>query len=336
MTTTRSGTAMAIGAMLIVQAGVAASVGLIDAIGAEGAAWLRLGWAGLLLPVLIRPRLRDFGAAGLGAAALLGLATAGATILFMGAVGRLPLGTASAIEFLGPLAVAAARGRRRADLLWPLLAAGGVVLLTTPWRGAPDPLGVLLALGAAVCWGAYIVLTQRVGDKVEGLRGLAVSMPVAALVATFTVDPSVVAGLTLGQVGLGLVLGVLLLIPFGLEMLALQRLTTAAFGTLMALEPAFALLIGAVGLRQIPAPIGATGMVLVVAAGVGATRAESRRTTMIADRGRDITSSVVYASRRPRLFFGGLKWNVPPPAPRRPSTRRAGAPSTGSTAPPRR
>jgi inner membrane transporter RhtA len=194
---------------------------------------------------------------------------------------------------------------------------------------------VALALGAGVCWGAYIVLTQRVGDAVEGLQGLAVSMPVAGLVATFTVDPSVYARLTAGQVASGLLLGVALLVAFGLEMLALRRLTTAAFGTLMALEPGFALLIGAAGLHQRPGPLGLAGMALVLAAGIGATRVGSRKPAMIADRGRDITSSVVYARRRPRLTLGVLTWIAPPPVRRR-STRRAGARSTRSTAPHRR
>jgi inner membrane transporter RhtA len=256
--------------MLTVQVGIAASVSLIDRIGAEGAAWLRLSWAGLLLLVLIRPRRRDFGPRDLGAAALLGLATAGATILFMAAVGRLPLGTASAIEFLGPLGVAVAQNRR--NMAWPLMAGAGVLLLTTPWKGGADPVGVAFALAAGVSWGAYIILTQKVGDRVDGIKGLAVSMPVAALVSTLTVHPSTIGSLSGGQILLGLVVGVLLLVAYGMEMLALRTLTTAAFGTLMALEPAFALLVGAVGLRQIPDLLGAVGVALVVAAGVGATR----------------------------------------------------------------
>ena len=280
MTTTnavRSGTSMAVAAMLTVQVSVAGAVGLIDRIGAEGAAWLRLSAAGLLLLVLVRPRLRTFGAADLRAAALLGLATAGATVLFMSAVGRLPLGTASAIEFLGPLGVAVLRGRRR-TAWWPGLAGLGVVLLTAPWRGSVDLLGVGFALGAAVCWGAYIVLTQKVGDQVHGLQGLAVSMPVAAIAATFTVDPGRIGALSWEDTLLGAGLGVLLLIAYGLEMLALRRLTTAAFGTLMALEPAIALLIGVVALHQFPDLFGAIGMALVVTAGIGATRAGARPT----------------------------------------------------------
>ena len=39
-----------------VQLGLAASVGLFDQVGPEGAAWLRLAWAGVLLLVLVRPR----------------------------------------------------------------------------------------------------------------------------------------------------------------------------------------------------------------------------------------------------------------------------------------
>ena len=93
----------------------------------------------------------------------------------MAAVARLPLGTASALEFLGPLGVAVVRGGR-GRLQWPAFAAVGVVLLTEPWRGTVDLAGVAFALAAAACWAAYILLTQRVGDEVAGLRGLAVSM----------------------------------------------------------------------------------------------------------------------------------------------------------------
>ena len=80
------------------------------------------------------------------------------------------LGTASALEFLGPLGVAVAHGKGGHRLAWPGLAAVGVVLLTQPWDGAVDPIGVLYALGAAVCWAGYILLTQRAGDEVSGIN----------------------------------------------------------------------------------------------------------------------------------------------------------------------
>ena len=269
--------------MSCVQLGLAASVGLFDVLPPAGVAALRLVWAGLLLLVIARPRPSSFSRSSLGAAVALGVVTAGVTMLFMAAVARIPLGTASAIEFLGPLGVAVVQGRHgtgRRRVLWPVLAAVGVLLLTAPWEGAADPVGVAYALGAAACWAGYILLTQRVGDAVTGLQGLAVSMPVAGLVSAavaVTTVPglgSVLTGPVL-LVGLGLAL-MLPVVPFTLELLALRRLTVAAFGTLMALEPAIALVVGAVALAQLPGALGVVGIVLVVTAGIGAARSGGR------------------------------------------------------------
>ena len=152
------------------------------------------------------------------------------------------------------------------------------MLLTEPWHGGADPVGVAFALAAAACWAAYILLTQRVGDEVAGLRGLAVSMPVAALVATRRRGPVACSGtLTPELVLVGLGLAVLLpVVPFSLELLALRRLTTAAFGTLMSLEPAIALIVGLVVLHQVPGVAAVAGIGFVVAAGVGAERTGAR------------------------------------------------------------
>jgi len=270
---------MAVAAMLCVQLGLAASVGLFDRIGPEGAAWLRLAWAGVLLLVLVRPRPSAFTRSSLLACVALGVVTAGLTMFFMAAVARLPLGTASALEFLGPLGVAVARGRR-STLIWPVLAAVGVVLLTEPWHGTADLVGIAFALSAGACWAAYILLTQRVGDDVAGIKGLAVSMPVAGIVATLVAGPSVFGQLTWELLAIGLGLAVLLpVVPFSLELLALRRLTTAAFGTLMCLEPAIALIIGLIVLHQVPGLLPVLGIVFVVVAGVGAERAGSRSST---------------------------------------------------------
>lgn len=278
MSTARTGTALAVGSMLSVQVGLAASVDVFDRVGPLGAAWLRLAWAGVILLVVVRPRLRDFDRRTLLACTVLGVVTASMTILFMEAVARIPLGTASACEFLGPLGVAAARSGDRRLLAWPALAAVGVVLLTQPWHGRVNLTGVLLALGAACCWAAYILLTQHVGDEVTGIGGLAVSLPVAGLVGTAVAGPATLPHLD-GQVLLiGLGLAVLLpVVPFSLEMLALRRLTTAAFGTLMSLEPAIALVVGLVLLGQVPGPWPVLGIAFVVAAGVGAQRTGTRR-----------------------------------------------------------
>jgi inner membrane transporter RhtA len=267
---------MALGSMLCVQLGAAVSVGLFNRIGPDGAAWLRLTWAGIVLLVIVRPRPSAFSKSGFVTCLALGVVTAVMSMSFMEAIARLPLGTASALEFLGPLTVAVAHGRggRR---LWPVLAAGGVLLLTDPWHGGSDPAGVGFALAAAAGWACYILLTQRAGDEVTGIAALAVSMPVAGLAATLIEGPAVIGHLTWQVLLVGLGLALLLpVVPFSLELLALRRLTTTAFGTLMSLEPAVAVGVGVVVLHQVPRLGAVAGIALVITASVGAQRGGAR------------------------------------------------------------
>ena len=280
----RTGALMAVGSMLGIQLGLAASVGLVDELGALGTTALRLTWAAVLLLLVLRPRLAVFDRRTLVTAVALGLATGGVTLLFMAAIARLPLGTASALEFLGPLGVAVSRSTGVARV-WALVAGVGVILLTEPWSGSSDAVGIGLALAAGACWAAYILLTQRVGDAVAGLVGLSVSMPVAAVAvlgATVVGAHDVFGRMTPGVLVEGCGLAVLMVVPFALELLALRRLTAGAFGTLMALEPGFALVIGLLALGQVPTALGALGVCFVVAAGVGAERSGAR-TPHVAD-----------------------------------------------------
>jgi inner membrane transporter RhtA len=274
----QGGALMAVGSMSCVQLGLALSVHLFGPLGPLGVAGLRLAWAGLLLLVLIRPRRRDFTGRDLLACGVLGVVTAGLMLLFMLAIARIPLGTASALEFLGPLTVSIygpGGGRRH----WAVLAAIGVVLLTQPWHGGTDPAGLAFALGAGVCWGAYILLTQHVGDRVTGLNGLAVSMPVAGLVAILAAAPAGLGRVTWPLLATMLALAALHpVLPFSLEFLALRRLTATAFGTLMSLEPAIAVLAGLLVLGQVPRLAAAVGVIFVVVAGIGATRGGARGT----------------------------------------------------------
>lgn len=273
----RNGALMTVASMMSVQLGAALAVKLMDGIGPAGVAWLRLAWAGVLMLLFVRPRPASFTRSAFLSCVTLGIATAGFTLLFMEAVSRIPLGTASALECLGPLVIAVAKGRGRGRLLLPTMAGTGVVLLTEPWAAAVDPVGVLAAAASAVCLAAYILLTQRVGDAVTGITGLAVSMPVAGLVITVVAGPSVIGHVTPHLLLAGLGLAILLpAIPFTLEMLALRRLTAAAFGTLMSLEPAFAMTMGLIILHQVPGPAAIVGIALVVLAGIGAARSGAR------------------------------------------------------------
>jgi inner membrane transporter RhtA len=273
--------------MLSVQLGAALSIGLFDRFGPTGTAWLRITLAAVILLAVARPRLRGHTVAQVATTALLGLGSGLMTVAFCEAVDRIPLGTAAALEFLGPLAVAAASLRRRIDVVWPLAALAGIVALTRPWSSAVDMTGVLLALAAGVGWAAYILLTQRVGDSFPGIQGLALSMTFAALfTAPMAGVPDVVGELDrrtlLIAVGTALLLPV---IPYICEMLALRSMDTGAFGTLMSVEPAIGTGVGLVVLGQVPGPVQALGVALVCAAGVGAARRGARKD-------RDITGIV--------------------------------------------
>ncbi|MFF2353943.1 DMT family transporter [Kitasatospora sp. NPDC058115] len=269
-------------AMFLVQTGIAFSKPLFGPLGVSGTTFLRLGFAAVILLAVTRPNLRGRRPRDLAAAALLGMASAGMTLLFAGAIDRLPMGTAATIEFLGPLAVALVFARRASHLLWALLAAGGVALLTLLGEGGEggglDPVGLLYAFGAAACYAAYILFTDKVGAAFQGFQGLAVSMTVGALtVAPFGLGQAW-DGLTepgasplmllLAVAGVSLLLPV---IPYALEMTALRRMPQRVFSVLVSLEPAVSALVGLVVLGQLLGAAQLAGIGCVVAASVGAT-----------------------------------------------------------------
>lgn len=269
---------LAVAAMSSVQLGSALSTGLIGAIGPAGTAWLRLTIGAVILLVVARPRPRSVRLRDAPTLLGLGITIGVQTIAFLAAIERIPLGTTVAIEFLGPLTVATVRRRHLRAFTWPVLALAGVVLLTQPWRGHVGLAGIGLAALAAVGWGAYILLTQRVGDRFDGITGLSLTMPVAAATAAILGIPQAAGHLTLAIIGTGTGLAVLLpVLPYALEMLALRHIRPEAFGTLMALEPGFGVLFGLLVLHQQPALIQILGILLVIVAGSAAQRGSQRQ-----------------------------------------------------------
>ena len=285
MTTTRTSRSLmlppwslAVAAMLSVQLSAAWSMGVIAEVGASGTAWLRLTAGAVIFLALARPPLREIRRQDVPALLGLGVASGMMGVFFLAAIERIPLGICVSIEFLGPLTVAAIRSHNKQALVWPLLALLGVVLLTEPWQGTIDPAGVGFAVGAAIGWGAYIVLTQRVGDRFSGIKGLALTVPVAAVTTAVLGIPQAAGHLNIGVVATSIGLALLFpVLPFALEMAALRRMTHAAFGTLMALEPAFGVLIGLLVLHQKPSILQTAGILLVVGAGAGAQRGGRRQ-----------------------------------------------------------
>ena len=269
--------AMTLLSMSSVQLSDAFALPMIGATGAAGTAWMRAGFGALLLLALVRPSVRSLGLHQWRVILALGMLSATLSLSFLAALERLPLGTAVAIEFLGPLGVAAVHAGRR-GVRWPVIAAVGVLALTEPWQGSTSPLGALLALVAAVSWAGCIVVTSQVGDHVPGLDGIALAMPVAALCLSPWGCVQALPHLEPTTMAQGLGLAVLMpVVPHVLELTALRRLPQGTFATLMSLEPALAVLVGLVVLGQRPAVIPAFGILLVVVAGLGATRVAPAR-----------------------------------------------------------
>lgn len=264
---------LALTAIISVQLGSALSVNLISIVGPAGTAWLRLTAGAMFFLLVAPPPLRDIRRRDIPVLLSLGLATGVLATTFLVAISRIPLGTAVAIEFLGPLTVAAVRSHSRRALAWPALALVGVVMLTEPWRGEIDLVGVGFAALAGAGWGTYILLTQRIGDRFTGVRALSITIPIAATTAAVAGIPQAWGHITpvvlAGAVGLAILLPVL---PLALEMRALRRMTPTAFGTLMAVEPAVGVLLGLIVLQQQPSVLQVLGIVLVVAAGAAAQR----------------------------------------------------------------
>lgn len=275
---------LATAAMFSIQLSSALAVPLIASVGAAGTAWLRLTAGALIILIVARPPLRSIRRRDLPALLGLGVASGLMSVAFLAAIDRIPLGTAVAVEFLGPLTVAALRSHTRRALAWPGLALLGVVVLTEPWTGTFDPIGIGYALLAGIGWGAYILLTQRVGDRFSGLTGLSISVPVAAITAAIVGIPQAAGHLDpailVAAIGLGLLHPVT---TFALEMLALRRMTTTAFGTLMAVEPAIGAVLGLLVLQQTPTALQVLGILLVVTAGAAAQRGGSRDTSKPAE-----------------------------------------------------
>ena len=274
---------MAVAAMLAVQFSNALSVPVIDQVGPAGTAWLRMCFGVVFLWIIARPVIRSLRRKDLPALLVLGVVTGFMTVFFLAAIDRIPLGTAVAIEFLGPLTVAGVMSRRRRALIWPLLAFIGVLLLTEPWHDTIELAGVGFALAAGACWGLYNLLTQHVGDRFSGISGLSLTIPVAAL-ATLPVGlPQVIGGDFVWWV-LPAAAGIALITPvlaFGLEMLALRRMTHTAFGTLLSIEPAFGILIGLLVLAQSPTPMQLIGIAIVIITGAAAQREGQRDTELV-------------------------------------------------------
>ncbi|SDR88165.1 EamA family transporter [Corynebacterium timonense] len=253
-------------------AGAAIAVGLFDAFPPALVAWLRISAAALMLVVLRRPALRAFiGSAG-ARAAVFGAFTLGMNMAFYMAISSIPLGTAVAVEFLGPVAVAALGSRTLRDWCALLAAAAGVSVISgATWTDHAS--GIAWALAAGALWAGYIVTGTKIAARGSSTDSIAVGFTWAAILAA----PAAALLWPAGAIGhdieplsfLGLWLGLGLLsaaVPYTLDQVVMRLAGASYFALLQAILPLVAALIGAVALGQVLSPGEMVGVVLIVAA----------------------------------------------------------------------
>ncbi|MDT5240719.1 MAG: inner rane transporter RhtA, partial [Mycobacterium sp.] len=169
--------------------GAAIGVFLFETTEPSTVAWLRAAAAAVALLLWRMPWRGGLTRHDAFIAVQFGLVTIAMNIAFYEAIARIPLGTAVAIEFLGPIAVAALSSRRAVDLVAAVLVCAGVVLLAG-FEFDVDRVGFGFALASAALWAGYILLGKRVADSGEGLDSLALGMAIgAAVLAPFVLIP---------------------------------------------------------------------------------------------------------------------------------------------------
>ncbi|MBP9065066.1 MAG: EamA family transporter [Candidatus Microthrix sp.] len=253
--------------------GASLAVGMFDEVGAGSTAWLRLAGASAALLVLTRPwrrsvRSRVTSRAVLGAALAFGVTSAVMNTSFYLAIDHLPLGTAVALEFTGPIGVALWAARTRRNLGAVALASVGVALLARiEWRA--NAAGLVFVAIAAACWAGYVVLGKRLAHLGLGTTGLTLSTALGTLVLAPVFAPGATRAFTSPPLlATALAVGVFAnVVPYGIDQVVLPRLTHGQFALLLAVLPATATLVAAITLRQIPTASELLG-IAAVSAGV--------------------------------------------------------------------
>ncbi len=246
--------------------GAVIAISLFDHLPAATVAWLRaVGAAGVLLAFTWRSQ-RTWSRHDLKIAALFGTVMALMNLSFYFAIERIDLGKSVVIEFIGPIAVAAAFTRTRRNLFALVLAVTGVVVLSGV-EFDNEPLGLLFIFVASAMWAAYIMIARRVAALDRGAGGLAMAMVVGAIVLTpFGAPGSGPAWTTPAWLLAGLSVGLLSnVVGYGIDQNVLRRVPVRRFAVLLALLPVTAMLVGFVALGQRPSAIDLFGAALVIA-----------------------------------------------------------------------
>lgn len=261
-------------AMLSIQSGASLAKSLFPIIGAPGVTALRIALGTLILVIIFKPWRLRFKKEQRLPLLFYGLSLGAMNYLFYLSIQTVPLGVAVALEFTGPLAVALFASRRPVDFVWVVLAVLGLWFLLPLGQNIShvDLTGAALALGAGACWAVYILTGQRAGEE-HGPATVALGSLIAAII--FVPLGMAQATESIWQwsvLPIGLAVAVLsTALPYSLEMIALTRLPTRIFGTLMSMEPALAAMSGMVFLGESLTLVQVLALCSIIAASMGST-----------------------------------------------------------------
>lgn len=261
-------------AMLSIQSGASLAKSLFPLVGAPGVTALRIVLGTAILVAIFKPWRLRFKKEQRLPLLFYGLSLGAMNYMFYLSIQTIPLGIAVALEFTGPLAVALFSSRRPVDFIWVVLAVLGLWFLLPLGQNVTeiDLTGAALALGAGACWAVYILTGQRSGEE-HGPATVALGSVIAAIVFVPIGMAQATASIWQWSVmPIGLAVAVLsTALPYSLEMIALTRLPTRIFGTLMSMEPALAAISGMVFLGETLTLTQTLALCSIIAASMGST-----------------------------------------------------------------
>ncbi|MDR2919595.1 MAG: EamA family transporter [Tannerella sp.] len=259
--------------MISMQGGASIAKYLFPILGPAGTSTLRLGFAGIALAIINRPRIWKFRRKEWTYSLAYGFTIGAMILLFYFGIQRIPLGLGVTVEFIGPLGLALLTSRKMSDFIWAILAGIGIILIV-PWDGdSVDIVGLLFVFAAGLLWALYIVIGGEVTKKVKGPDIVTVGMCFATLVALpFAFYYHDLDNLDVRLLVLGLGVGILSsALPFSLDLVALKWMPAKTFSVLQSLQPAFGALSGLIFLGEILLLKQWIAIVCVVFASMGAT-----------------------------------------------------------------
>jgi inner membrane transporter RhtA len=249
--------------------GPAFAVLLFAHVGVPGVAWFRIASAAAIFAAWRRPWrvLQDASWDDRVLLVAFGVILAAMNLCFYVAIAKLPLATVGAVEFLGPIGLAAAGLRSRRNLVALSLSVAGVYALTH-LRFSGEATAYAFAFTNCALFVLYIVLGHRIARHGSGksIDILGCAMCVALLAITpigvkaalpaFLDIPLVLAGIAVGLTSS--------VIPYVLDQLAMNKLPRSSFALFLSLLPLTATIVGVVVLHQIPSYRDAAGILLVM------------------------------------------------------------------------